>query len=233
MQTSETINELASALAKAQGEITGALKDSSNPFFKSKYADLSSCWDACRSALSKNGLAVTQFPTTEAGATCLVTTLLHSSGQWMRSSLLVQPKDDSPQAMGSAITYARRYALTAVVGVAQVDDDGNAASGKVTYGTQPAYDAPHSPAGDRSVPVDVARKEATAMRGILEADVEEKIKMLNVLDRHDILNKNQELYSAASAELSSKEKVAWKAYVSKAKAAENEDRLVANAGRKF
>src|SRR5271170_6109676 len=130
MQSSEQINELASALAKAQGEITGALKDSANPFFKSKYSDLASCWDACRAALSKNGLSVTQFPTTEATETYLVTTLLHSSGQWMRSSLELKSKDDSSQAMGSAITYARRYALCAVVGVAQVDDDGNAASGR-------------------------------------------------------------------------------------------------------
>src|SRR6202795_3981153 len=130
MQTSETINELATALSKAQGEITGALKDSANPFFKSKYADLASCWDACRSALSKNGLAVIQSPETEGTGTFLVTTLMHSSGQWMRSSLIVQPKDETPQAMGSAITYARRYALCAAVGVAQVDDDGNAASGR-------------------------------------------------------------------------------------------------------
>src|SRR5277367_1225857 len=130
MQQSDAINELASALSQAQGQITGALKDSANPFFKSKYADLASCWDACRAALSTHGLAVAQFPTTEDGKTYLVTHLLHTSGQWMRSSLAVQPKDDSPQAMGSALTYARRYALTAVVGVAQVDDDGNAASGR-------------------------------------------------------------------------------------------------------
>src|ERR1700690_675114 len=105
MQTSEQINELAAALAKAQGEITGALKDSANPFFKSKYSDLASCWDACRSALSKNGLAVVQSPmsvipteTLKVG-TFLVTTLMHSSGQWMRSELHISPKDDSPQAM--------------------------------------------------------------------------------------------------------------------------------------
>src|SRR5271154_5130107 len=114
MQTSEQLGDLATALAKAQGEITGALKDSANPFFKSKYSDLASCWDACRSALSKNGLAVTQFPTTNANdntLTYLVTTLLHTSGQWMRSELILKSKDDTSQAMGSAITYARRYAL--------------------------------------------------------------------------------------------------------------------------
>src|SRR5271154_5901868 len=99
METSTDIGELATALAKAQGEITGALKDSANPFFKSKYADLASCWDACRLPLSKNGLSVVQAPGTSDTATYLTTILLHSSGQWMRSRLLVQPKDDTSQAM--------------------------------------------------------------------------------------------------------------------------------------
>lgn len=129
-ESSEQINELASALAKAQGKITGALKDSANPFFKSKYADLASVWDACRAALSENGLAVVQFPESDDSGLYVVTTLTHASGQWMRSRLRLTPKDDSPQAAGSAITYGRRYALAAAVGVAQVDDDANAASGK-------------------------------------------------------------------------------------------------------
>lgn len=129
-ESSDAINELASALAKAQGKITGALKDSANPFFKSKYADLASVWDACRAALSENGLAVVQFPESDESGLYVVTTLTHSSGQWMRSRLRLTPKDDTPQAAGSAITYGRRYALAAAVGVAQVDDDANAASGK-------------------------------------------------------------------------------------------------------
>lgn len=220
MQTSEQINELATALAKAQGEITGALKDSANPFFKSKYADLASCWDACRLPLSKNGLAVTQFPMTEATETFLVTILMHSSGQWMRSSLEVRPKDDTPQAMGSALTYARRYALTAVVGVAQVDDDGNAASGKVTYGAgAPAYDAPHSPAGDAAAHVDSDLVQAAAKRmtTILETDVDEDRKAMLVADESDVLNKNQSLYIAAAGLLPAPKRNAWKAYVSQAK----------------
>jgi hypothetical protein len=131
-EQSEQINELAGALAKAQGKITGALKDSANPFFKSKYADLASVWDACRTALSENGLAVIQQTEADDSGVFVITTLAHASGQWMRSRLRLNPKDDSPQAMGSAITYGRRYALAAAVGVAQVDDDGNAASGKDT-----------------------------------------------------------------------------------------------------
>jgi hypothetical protein len=226
MQTSESINELSAALAKAQGEITGALKDSANPFFKSKYADLASCWDACRVPLAKNGLAVIQVPeTTEAGLT-LITTLAHSSGQWIRGSLPVKPKDDTPQAMGSALTYARRYALTAFIGIAQVDDDGNAASGKVSYGGTPAYDAPHSPKGDmgKSVSVDKARETATRMRAVLEADLDETDMALKVADLHDELNKDSDLYVAAADQLSSKERASWKRVLAFAKAREREER---------
>jgi hypothetical protein len=226
MQTSESINELSAALAKAQGEITGALKDSANPFFKSKYADLASCWDACRVPLAKNGLAVIQVPeTTEAGLT-LITTLAHSSGQWIRGSLPVKPKDDTPQAMGSALTYARRYALTAFIGIAQVDDDGNAASGKVSYGGTPAYDAPHSPKGDmgKSVSADKARETATRMRAVLEADLDETDMALKVADLHDELNKDSDLYVAAADQLSSKERASWKRVLAFAKAREREER---------
>lgn len=120
------IGALAGALAKAQGSITGALKDSANPFFKSKYADLAACWDACRRPLSENGLAIIQ--TTELGEFVTIVTLLaHESGQWIRSRLPMKPKDFSPQAVGSTMTYARRYALAAMVGLAQVDDDAESA----------------------------------------------------------------------------------------------------------
>lgn len=139
LNQSEQINELAAALAKAQGQITGALKDSNNPFFKSKYADLASCWDACRKQLSENGLAVIQTTDIDGiirDGKCedpyvvVHTTLVHSSGQWIRGSLPVKAKDDSPQAQGSGITYARRYALAAIVGLAQIDDDAEAAQGR-------------------------------------------------------------------------------------------------------
>lgn len=131
MQQSETINELAAALAKAQGHIKGAAKDTNNPFFKSKYADLASVWEACRSALSDNGLSVVQTTAGDNAETVTVETQLnHSSGQWIRGSLTMKPTKADPQGMGSTITYARRYALAAMVGVAPEDDDGNAGSGK-------------------------------------------------------------------------------------------------------
>lgn len=139
---SEQINELAAALAKAQGEMTGAIKDTANLFFKSKYADLAAVLDACRNPLSKNGLAVTQTLDYGASGVSLVTTLMHSSGQWTSSTLPVNPVKDDPQGLGSCITYMRRYALAAIVGVAQVDDDGHAASGK-TLGAHPEQPGPN------------------------------------------------------------------------------------------
>jgi hypothetical protein len=130
MQTSENINELAAALAKAQGHMGGALKDSANPFFKSKYADLESVWNACRKALSENGLAVIQTTAGIEGGVVVTTMLAHASGQWVRDTLPLYPKDTSPQGMGSAITYGRRYALAAIAGVYQTDDDAEAAQGR-------------------------------------------------------------------------------------------------------
>lgn len=126
---SETISDLAAALAKAQGAMKGAAKDSENPHFRSRYADLASVWDACRDALSANGLSVAQVMDGDDPATVtVVTVLMHASGQWMSSRLTMRPVKPDPQGVGSAITYARRYALAAMVGVAPEDDDGNAAS---------------------------------------------------------------------------------------------------------
>ena len=125
---SENINELAFALSKAQGELSPAIKDSKNPFFKSNYADLSSVWNSCKEALSKNGLAIIQTMDMKEGQSVLITTLAHSSGQWMRSCLPILNEKGNAQGMGSAITYMRRYALSAIVGVTcDEDDDANAA----------------------------------------------------------------------------------------------------------
>jgi len=130
MDKSERIGELSAALAKAQGQIQGAVKDSDNPFFKSKYADLSSVWDACRAPLSENGLAVIQSPTVFDGMVSVETLLSHASGEWISDRVSATPAKGDVQAIGSTITYLRRYALSAIVGIAPEDDDGNAGSGK-------------------------------------------------------------------------------------------------------
>lgn len=129
MEQSESIAALAAALVKAQGVIEGAVKDRNNPAFKSKYADLSSVWDAVRGPLSDNGLAVAQFPGEAGdGRMSLTTILTHASGEWMRSTMSTPLAKQDPQGVGSALTYMRRYALSAVLGVCPEDDDGNAAS---------------------------------------------------------------------------------------------------------
>lgn len=130
LQSSET-KDIAAALAKAQGAIENAHKDSKNPHFKSSFASLAAVINAVSAELSKNGLAVVQsiMPIGDKDM-ALVTTLTHTSGQWFRSYIpLILSKDDM-QGLGSAITYARRYALSAIVGITQEDDDGNVASEK-------------------------------------------------------------------------------------------------------
>ncbi len=129
MKTSDSIKELATALAKAQATMAGAKKDSTNPHFRSKYADLASIWEACRDALTSNGIAVVQMTRATAEEAVIVETrLMHSSGEWIEGELLVPVTKADAQGFGSALTYARRYSLAAAVGVAPEDDDGAAAA---------------------------------------------------------------------------------------------------------
>lgn len=129
MNKSDSIGKLAEALSMAQGAMQNAKKDSSNPFYKSKYADLASVIDAVRRPLSDNGLSFSQLVEEADHSAKITTMLMHSSGEWLSSVISLTPTKDDPQGMGSAITYARRYALGAILGVAsEEDDDGNAAS---------------------------------------------------------------------------------------------------------
>lgn len=127
MTKSDTIAALAKALSLAQSEIKGAIKDSENPFFKSKYADLESVWESVRVPLTKNGLSITQIPTEDETGSLLETVILHSSGEWISGIMRVKPDKDTPQGKGSAISYARRYSLSAMLSVPQLDDDAEAA----------------------------------------------------------------------------------------------------------
>jgi len=130
MQSSEQINELAAALVLAQGEIENASKTSSNPHFKSKYADLAEVINCTRPVFAKHGLAVSQCPSYEGGIVSVETVLIHKSGQWMSSTISSPVSKQDAQGVGSAITYCRRYSLAAVAGIAQEDDDANSAVGK-------------------------------------------------------------------------------------------------------
>lgn len=170
MNKSDQINELAAALAKAQGEVKGAVKDSANPHFKSRYADLASVWDACRAALSKHGVAVVQGPATEDSGRVSVTTMLaHSSGQWIEETLAVAPMKFDAQGIGSVITYLRRYGLAAMVGVAPEDDDGEAAVGRPPQGN--ASRAPLTPVAPPSpAATPKSREQAWADQRLAELD---------------------------------------------------------------
>lgn len=135
MQHSEQFGEIAAALAMAQGKMDHAAKDRSNPAFKSKYADLASVLDACRPHLAEQCIAIVQPPALvipeEAKASGVVrveTWLIHKSGQWFATSLDASVADTKAQTIGSAITYLRRYGLSAMAGIAPDDDDGNGAS---------------------------------------------------------------------------------------------------------
>lgn len=128
--TSPSVAKLQASLALAQGEIKNALKDTDNPFYRSKYADLAGVWDACRAPLAKNGLSVIQVSMFEDNKVGVITRLAHSSGEWIEGKLLLPLAKQDAQGYGSAITYARRYSLASIVGVATEDDDGNGASGK-------------------------------------------------------------------------------------------------------
>lgn len=130
MRTSEQINELAAALAKAQAEMKNAKLNKVNPHFKSRYADLAEIRDTVTPALAKNGIAVTHgMDAAEGNGLVVVTRLIHASGQWIESRFPIAY--DKPQTMGSAITYGRRYNLSAIANIAaDDDDDANAANDK-------------------------------------------------------------------------------------------------------
>lgn len=161
LRKSNSIAKLAEALSKAQGKMEGAKKDSDNPFFRSKYANLASVWDACRCPLSENGLSVVQTPMTRfrgipeaytwiskngeekhgIRVPCeitLVTMLIHSSGEFIEGEFSCLLDTAEPQAVGSAITYLRRYGLQSMVGIApqDEDDDGETAQGRGEKGFQ-------------------------------------------------------------------------------------------------
>jgi hypothetical protein len=143
MNKSEEIKDLAAALCKAQSEMSGAKKKAANPFFKSKYANLEEIINCAKDALSDNGLSISQSPFAEEGTAGVTTLLMHESGQWLEGRLLLKCAKVDPQGMGSAITYARRYAYQSILGIPSEDDDGKRAS-KPTF-TAPEETAPEAP----------------------------------------------------------------------------------------
>lgn len=128
IELSPNVDALFPALHKAQGDMRGVAKDSTNPHFKNKYASLENVIDTAKGPLQASGLAFTQAPGALVDGSIEVTTMLmHTSGQWLRSTLHVPLSKRDPQGVGSAITYGCRYALMATLGLPPVDDDGESA----------------------------------------------------------------------------------------------------------
>lgn len=139
MNKSESIKNLATAMNKAQSEMGGAHKGANNPFFKSKYADLSAVVEAVKEPFANNGLSYVQFPIEQGGRIGVETILMHASGEWLSNSFTVNVTKQDAQGAGSAITYCRRYGLQAIAGIPSEDDDGNGAS-KGGVGKSPSKD---------------------------------------------------------------------------------------------
>ena len=125
MKTSETISKLAEALSLAQAEMTGAKKSSNNPFFKSKYSDLSSVVEALSKPFANHGLSFVQSPGFDGERVTVDTRIMHKSGEWIEGTTILPPTKNDAQGYGSSITYGKRYGIQSMAGVPSVDDDGN------------------------------------------------------------------------------------------------------------
>lgn len=145
MKTSDTLDKLAPALLKAQKAIKCAIKDSINPHFKNRYADVSAVIEAVKDPLNNNGIVFLQTPSPSEGNTIsLSTRLIHESGEWIEDTATCPLPKNDPQGFGSALTYLRRYSLGAILGVPSEDDDGEGAR------PQPAQ---HKPVESKGTPV--------------------------------------------------------------------------------
>lgn len=169
IEQSPSIVNLAAALVAAQGEFRNPPKDSTNPHFKSKFADLATVRETVQPTLLKYGLAVSQLPCEVEGVgPGLCTMLIHASGEFVRATIALRPGKTDPQGIGAALTYARRYGLQAILGVvADDDDDGNAASRPPQQRQQEQRPAQQQPkpqpqqSGQQSAPK--AKKEAATV----------------------------------------------------------------------
>jgi hypothetical protein len=138
MRSSDTLTKISPALVRAINAIEGVKKGADNPFFKSKYANLESVIEAAHGALEANGLAVMQGPgPMDGNCITLTTRLVHESGEWIETDFSLPAGKMDPQAAGSAITYARRYSLMAMLNMPAVDDDGEASMPRSTKPGEP------------------------------------------------------------------------------------------------
>lgn len=156
MKTSDQVNEICAAIVAMQQELEDAPKDKENPHFKNRYSDLATVMQKARPVLAKHGLGLVQFPEADGPKVSVVTRLVHKSGQWMEGVLTMTARDASPQSIGSAVTYGRRYSAPAAIGMAtEDDDDANAATAPKQQQQQqrrqqpPKQEATPPPAADK------------------------------------------------------------------------------------
>lgn len=193
IETSSELGKLAEALAKAQAEMPTAPKDARNPHFKNLYASFESVVATWKQVGPKHGFSITQLPTSADGSTVgVVTMLMHSSGQWIRSTLTMRPAKADPQGIGSAISYAKRYAYAAIVGMptGEADDDAEMA----TNGNGRKHDPPArqaAPAQNNNAP-DLRRMLGEALTAIKECR--------NTTDLAELRPKLSEAFPAGSPE---------------------------------
>lgn len=188
MNQSESIKKLSAALVKAQAEMSGAVKDSANPFFKSRYADLEAVIKAIKEPFAKHGLAYTQFPITGDNGIGVTTRLIHESGEWIECGFFLPMTKADPQAAGSAITYARRYALQAMAGIPAVDDDAEGAMGRT----------------QKPVVGKITRKQAQTLHELLSSTEADVSKFCAVFNCSDVDSMEASYYDKALAMLQKK-----------------------------
>jgi hypothetical protein len=191
---SQTIGKLVEALSVAVRKFNPIKKETENPYFKSQYADLSTLIAATRDALSESGLVVIQTPRTKDGSVFVTTALLHTSNEWIAEDLELRPAKSDPQGCGSAMTYARRYAYQSILNIAgEVDDDGNAASGKKSKDVEQAEEAFQEKTGQQRAPMALvnAFQELFKTCGKTEKQLVDILRARWSADRPDQLTKQE------------------------------------------
>jgi hypothetical protein len=182
MKTSPSITTIAAVLPKAQAEIKGALKDATNPHFRSKYADLTSVIEACKAALNKHGITFLQPVRSGEDGVIVETVLLHTSGEWISDELELPVSKNDAQGVGSAITYGRRYGLQSMVGIPAEDDDGNAAAKSPADRVLARPTDAKQEAVDALARMDIADQQFIRDSAIIVIDAHENGKAYEVLD---------------------------------------------------
>lgn len=189
MKQSESLKELFTALSKAQAEFKVAERDAENPYFKSKYADFESIVSSCRPALSKNGLSFIQITSIKDDKSLiLITRLCHLSGEYIESEYPIEPVKRDPQALGSALTYAKRYSLAALIGVvtSEEDDDAEAAMQRkpvqnINIQSAPVQNHAQKKYSEKDISIFKMRDFMSTL-GVTEQHIKDKFKLKNLLD---------------------------------------------------